>query len=165
MNANTAVTTTFLKIVNVMDLPVSTSSAAKSINAQPICVLALNTTMDKAINIGGTGTFTAKSCAVLSNSTSDAAIYAGGTSTAEASAFCAPGGYDGFNFTPTPTTCQPVADPYKDMVLPPVGTCKFYNTSIKKQDGPVVLKPGVYCGGINIATQAEVTMEAWHVYY
>ena len=158
VNANTNVTTIFLKLVKIMDLPVSSSAVAKSVNPQPICVLALNTTMDKAINIGGTGTFIAKDCAILSNSTSDAAIYASGTSTAEASAFCAPGGYDGFNFTPTPTTCQPVADPYKDMVLPTVGLCKFHNTSIKKQDGPVVLTPGVYCGGINIQTQAEVTM-------
>ena len=160
VSAGTNVTTIFLKIINVPDIPISVKTAAIALDEQPICILALNPTMAKAIDIGGTGTLKAQDCAVRSNSTSDSALYAGGNSTAESSGFCAPGGYDGFNFAPTPTTCQPYTDPYKDMVMPTVGACQYYNTNIKKQDGPVTLTPGVYCGGINVATQAEVTMDA-----
>jgi len=67
------------------------------------------------------------------------------------------GGYDGANFAPRPKRCGFVEDPYKDLVMPFVGSCDFTNTRVKKQDGAVALSPGVYCGGIDVQTQATVS--------
>ena len=160
VNAAVNVPTSFLKLARVHTIPISAKSSATAVNPRPICLLALNKTMDKAIEVGGTGSLQAIDCAVQANSTSDIAIYAQGSSTAEAAAFCSPGGYEGNNFSPTPKRCYSVEDPYKDMEWPVVGACNHNNKRVRRHDGHVTLHPGTYCGGIHIGSRAEVTLSA-----
>ncbi len=158
--ASTYVESSFMKVVHIDRTLISASSSATALNPQAVCLLALNKTMDKAINVTGTGSLEAVGCAVQANSTSPTAIYAGGNSSAEAAAFCTPGGYSGHNFTPTPKSCYTVEDPYQDMELPVAGHCDHRNTRIKKRGGKKILHPGTYCGGISIDSHAKVTFRA-----
>ena len=158
VSAKVNVNTSFLKIIEVKTIPVSTNSSAIAINPQPICLLALNKTMDRAIEIGGTGSLEAVNCAVQANSTSDNAIYAGGSSRAKAEDFCSPGGYVGNNFSPRPKRCYAVEDPYAGLEFPYSGKCDHYNKRVKRGDGTVILNPGKYCGGIDIGVHATVRL-------
>ena len=156
-NAGSSVGTAILSIINIDHVDVSVISSAVTIQAAPICILALNKTAEKAIDINGGATLNSVGCAVHANSNHEDALYASGSSSATAEHFCAVGGYEGNNFTPEPKSCGYVEDPYKDMVAPSTSGCDHNNIQIKKQDGPKTLSPGVYCGGIDVQTQANVT--------
>jgi len=156
--ASTSLETAFLRVIHFNTIEIGASSSATAVNPQPICLLALNKTMEKAIEVGGTGSLQAINCAVQANSTSDSAVYAQGSSTAEAAAFCSPGGYVGNNFSPTPKRCYQVEDPYKSKEWPIAGACDHNNKRIRRQNGAVTLNPGTYCGGIDIGSHADVTL-------
>lgn len=158
-SGSTLVETTLLKVLHFNHFTVGATSVATTLLATPICLLALNRKVPKAINIDGGAELEAVGCAVHSNSTDDTALYASGTSDANADQFCSVGGHKGNNFTPKPKRCGYAEDPYKDLEEPFVGGCDYNNTRIKKQDGPQTLSPGVYCGGIDVQTQAKVTFD------
>jgi Flp pilus assembly protein TadG len=157
VSAGSSVETTLLGVLNIDQIDVGTSSTAVTIKASPICLLALNKTAERAIAIQGGATLDAIGCAVHANSNDEDAIYASGSSSAMADQFCAIGGYEGNNFTPTPQTCGYIEDPYKDKFAPNTMGCDYTNKQIKKQDGPTALSPGIYCGGIDVQTQADTT--------
>ena len=150
--------TSFMGVIGVDEFTVSVNSSGAAVDPKPICLLALNETMPKAIEVAGTGTLSAVDCSVQANSTSDTAIYAGGTTSATAQMFCTPGGWEGTNYTPMPKTCGVVEDPYKNTSMPGYGACEHNNVRVKKQDGLRVLSPGVYCGGIEVMTQGNLIL-------
>ena len=155
----TSVKTMFMKLAGSHGVEINAVSSAQAINPQPICLLALNKTMDKAIEISGTGTLEAINCAVQANSDSSIAIYANGSGTVKAEAFCSPGGFYGLGFSPTPKRCYTVEDPYKSMVLPAGDTCAHTDKKVEEKDGGVTLYPGTYCGGIDVRDRAEIEMK------
>lgn len=157
VTAGSAVQTAILGVMNIDQIDVDAVATAVTIKASPICLLSLSRTANRAISIQGGATLSATGCSVHANSSDADAIYASGSSNATAEQFCAVGGHEGNNFTPTPKTCGYVEDPYKDMFAPNTSGCDFNNRKIKKQDGPTTLTPGVYCGGIDVQTQANVT--------
>ena len=157
VSADSSVETALLGVMKIDEIDVAAVSTAVTIKAAPICLLALNKTAEKAVEIQGGATLNSIGCAVHANSNHDDALYASGSSDATAEQFCAVGGYEGNNFTPKPKTCGYVEDPYKDLVAPNTSGCDHNNTKIKKQGGPKTLTPGVYCGGIDVQTQANVT--------
>ena len=156
-SADSSVGTAILSVISIDQIDVAVTSTAVTIKATPICILALNKTAERAIDINGGAALNSIGCAVHANSNDEDALYASGSSSATAEHFCAVGGYEGNNFTPKPKSCGYVEDPYKDMVAPVTSGCNHNNTQIKKQDGPKTLSPGVYCGGIDVQTQANVT--------
>jgi Flp pilus assembly protein TadG len=132
----------------------------------PICMMAMNKSLDKALNIQGSATISAKGCAVHANSSSDLGLYQTGTATAEAETFCVYGGYSGApgTFRPTPeTNCYREEDPAAStfaaaMAVTDTTTCKALadNPSPVKTD--MTITPGVYCGGLKIFS-GTVTMQ------
>ena len=160
VNAGSSVETTLLGVISINQIDVGASSTAVTIKASPICLLSLNKTAERAISFEGGASLTAVGCAVHANSNDEDAIYASGASSASADTFCSVGGHEGNNFTPMPNTCGYIKDPYKDKFAPNTIGCDFNNKAIKKQDGPTNLLPGVYCGGINVQTQANVTFSS-----
>ncbi|MBI1383660.1 MAG: hypothetical protein GC150_01935 [Rhizobiales bacterium] len=158
-SANASIDTTFLGVVGLEGVEVSVNSTANAVQPKPICLLALNETKSKAIEISGTGTLTAVNCSVQTNSTAPDALYAGGTTSASSTMFCTVGGWSGTNFTPRPKTCGHVADPYAGMAYPESEGCDYNNESVRMQQGPRTLSPGIYCGGLDIRTHAEATLQ------
>lgn len=124
------------------------------------CLLALNPSMYEAVKFWGNSEFTAQLCTVQANSNHAIAMRTGGSAYAEAEGFCARGGWAGSGFEPDPSGgCTPAADPYAALVLPAASsTCAHTNYTVRKQDGPQFITPGVYCGGINLKVDSKVTL-------
>ena len=156
-SASVDVKSTFLGVAGINEVEVSVQSGASAVDPKPICLLALNETMSKAIEIAGTGTLSAIDCSAHANSTAEDALYAGGSSYATAQMFCSIGGSVGDNFSPAPKTCGYVEDPYAGLQMPFVGSCDHNNKKLMHHQGPITLQPGVYCGGLEIAVHADVT--------
>jgi|GEM_PF-1216765 Flp pilus assembly protein TadG len=142
------------------EIALSVTSAATVSPGTPICMMALNPTAEKSINIQGTADLIADGCAVHVNSNdADKALYQTGTGTGTADSFCVKGGYMGTNFEPDPYHCYVEADPiaeqfasdwaYENIDSKP---CNYSNLPQINTDETTVtvLQPGVYCGGVNI---------------
>src|SRR5215217_7438613 len=95
------------------EITVHVNASATVSPGTPICMMALNPTAEKSINIQGTADLIADGCAVHVNSSDpDNALYQTGTGTGSADSFCVHGGHDGTNFTPTPRDkCMVEKDP------------------------------------------------------
>jgi hypothetical protein len=77
-----------------------------------ICMMALNPTAQKSINIQGIADLIAEGCAVHVISGNAEALYQTGTGTGSADSFCVHGSYSGSNFTPIPRDqCMVEVDP------------------------------------------------------
>jgi Flp pilus assembly protein TadG len=149
----------------VDSLKIGVEATAVIDKGKPICMLAFNKTIDKAISVEGTADIVADGCAVHANSISNTALNQEGSATAKADSFCVYGDYSGAPgaFSPTPdNNCRQEKDPLESMVKKAVAatdltTCMSPNPSPIKTT--VTLSPGVYCGGITIQTGATVTLE------
>lgn len=157
-SAQTVVKTSFLGVVGIKDITISANSNATAVDPKPICLLALSKTEAKAIEVAGTGNLEAVNCSAHANSTHDTALYADGTASAAATMFCTMGGWTGSGFSPKPKSCGKVEDPYKNVKMPWVDDCENKNKRVQKNDGPTTLSAGVYCGGLDIMTHANVTL-------
>ena len=142
------------------EIALSVTAAATVSAGTPICMMALNPTAEKSINIQGTADLIADGCAVHVNSNDeDQALYQTGTGTGTADSFCVQGGYMGTNFEPDPYHCYAEADPlaeqfaddwaYENIDAKP---CDHSDLPQIDTDETTVttLQPGVYCGGLNI---------------
>jgi Flp pilus assembly protein TadG len=142
------------------EIALSVTAAATVSAGTPICMMALNPTAEKSINIQGTADLIADGCAVHVNSSDeDKALYQTGTGTGTADSFCVKGGYMGNNFEPDPYHCYVEADPlaeqfasdwsYENIEGKP---CDYSNLPQINTDTTTVttLQPGVYCGGVTI---------------
>lgn len=120
------------------------------------CIVALDETLDRAIDITGTASVNAD-CGVMSNSSSAEAIYIGG----KASLTADPAQSHGdilINGSATLVTNSPLQtftgrldDPYSDLTIPPLGSCDYYDSGKPYGVGDnLTLSPGRYCGGIDI---------------
>jgi hypothetical protein len=124
-----------------------------------LCMLALETSKGRAIDLNKAARLTAEECSVFSNSKDKKGIVAADSSLVNAEMVCSAGGIDGKNnFTRPPITdCPQIADPLAGRSPPTVGACDFNKTEVK--GGSHVLRPGVYCGGLKI-TGATVKLTA-----
>jgi hypothetical protein len=126
----------------------------------PICMMALNPHVTKALTIQGTADVMAEKCAVHVNSDDDEALYQNGNATGLAESFCVHGGHSGSNFTPTPKeNCWVETDPLAKTFASDWASagingrkCDFTNPPQINTGAGVVTKltPGVYCGGLTI---------------
>lgn len=103
----------------------------------------------------------ANDCAVFSNSTSRYGLRADGSSAMYAGSICSAGGVLEFGgnakFTPNPITdCPKIEDPLIDRPAPVVMACKHNAMEVSID---TILKPGVYCGGLTISGNAQITLE------
>jgi hypothetical protein len=178
-----SVDTTFLRIMNISEVPFSAYAKAQS-GYDPgeveddgergtICLLALDPASDDGIHVQGNNYIRNPDCWGYTNSTKATAINGvGSQATAIGEGYCAAGGYvaEHQNYSPEPATgCQTVPDPYATtgaygsgaysatFAAPAIPTyCKSNNLNLKK--GNYTLEPGRYCGGITLQAHAKVTM-------
>ncbi|MEP3234028.1 MAG: pilus assembly protein TadG-related protein [Hyphomicrobiales bacterium] len=131
---------------------VAVSATATLTSKANLCVLALETTNDRAIDLGGRdGHITANDCIIHSNSTGENSISVIQAASLEGETVITAGGFDGplNSFQPIPVTDGPVIeDPLLQKTPPVVGSCDFNNFSAQKSNS--TLNPGVYCGGLYI---------------
>jgi Flp pilus assembly protein TadG len=87
------VAASILNVIGISQIPVSvTSTAARTVDGPPVCILALNRTANDAIAFsGGTG-FVGENCAIYSNSSSASAISIAGSASVKSAGMCAYGG-------------------------------------------------------------------------
>ena len=140
------------------DPQIRVKSTARAMGETSLCVIGLDPAGSAAIKLTDKGQLTAPGCAVYSNSLATDGLVSQNGALLSAALTCSAGGYAGAskNFAKKPTTdCPRIEDALSARTLPKAGGCNYTNLSIKKQK--VTLKPGTYCGGIDIDSKAEIT--------
>jgi len=138
---------------------VSVEAEASVVGNMHVCVIGLDESATATISLENSARLTGHNCAVYSNSTSGTGIIAKNKAVAKASLFCSAGGASGSDrYTPSPTTdCPNFPDPIADRIAPAVGECDYKWVEIYEREA--TLSPGVYCGGLGIYDNANVTFE------
>jgi Flp pilus assembly protein TadG len=144
--------------VGMSSIDISVSATA-ILQAGTICVVALDKTGSKAIELDSNAKIDSPQCQIHSSSTAQDALYASSNAKIKASKVCVEGGYktnSNASIQPTPNTlCDAVADPFADVPAPTVGGCTYNNKTYDNKT--VTLQPGVYCGGLTIMGNSDVT--------
>jgi len=133
------------------------STAAVAIAPNPGCVYVLDPAQGPSLKVSG-GASLQSNCGVFVNSSASNALTLTNNASLTASAVNVVGGasYNGASVSPTPATGTPaVADPLANLAPPAFSNCD--HSSFAVSGGSVTLNPGVYCGGISITGQANVT--------
>jgi hypothetical protein len=122
-----------------------------------VCVLALDETMDKALEFSGTAD-ASFNCGVASNSQSNSAIYVGGKAHLTADPAQAygditiQGAAKLTSSQPAQSNAPRIPDPYgpqgRNLKVPPASACDHAATAINGEDR--TLLPGTYCGTLQI---------------
>ena len=138
--------------------PTLAARAVALLSSSSKCVYALNPKVSDSLHVDGGNTISS-ACGVAVNSSSTSAAIVSGTLSAPTVDIV--GGYSGTINSPKITTgIKRVSDPL--FYVPPpsylLGSCDYTNYSISS--GTVSLSKGVYCGGITIAGNAAVTLNA-----
>lgn len=139
--------------------PAKGTTPGPGASATPLCILALDPSMQGAFEASGGSKVIAEDCTVQVNSTDLRAVNFSGNSTLTSGQNCFVGGVSqGLALmTPAPTPgCTAMADPFETYIAPPIDPCTF--TNFKVSGGNPVLSPGVYCGGIALSSVTTATM-------
>jgi hypothetical protein len=130
-----------------------------------VCMIGLDPKAPSTLEMSDKARVTAQNCAIYSNSKSSASLTLHNLSRVKADMMCVAGGVSGPISAVTPnapiTDCPPLLDPLRDRPEPNVGLLKcdhLLTVVITALSGKVKLKPGVYCGGINVLG-GDVTLE------
>ena len=129
-----------------------------------ICLLALNPSASEALSVKGTVNLTAPDCVIQANSSSNSALYANGGARVEAFSICAVGNSAGSGFNPTPdNSCLSAPDPYSkvfatDYAATYDAAVVRSTTSFVPSNSMEVLRPGIYTGGIRVASGRGVEL-------
>ena len=124
------------------------------------CVWSLNPSASGAVSVSGNAQVTL-GCGVVANSNNGSGINESGSGCLTASKLKVVGGAGGNCLNPTPQTgIPPITDPLAALEGPSVGPCDFNGNDAKFNSNngpdPIILAPGVYCGGITINTSRNV---------
>jgi Flp pilus assembly protein TadG len=160
----------FAKLALDSDVNIATRAVGKVVSGGPNCVLALDETVERAIEFTGSADVSLD-CGIMSNSGSSESVYIGGNANLTADPAAAVGdimigGSSTFhtNHPPQPLSL-PATDPYGtdgvNLQATASGPCLQNNYSV---NGTETLLPGRYCGGIRFQGGANVTMQPG-VYY
>lgn len=158
-SANIRQETLLMHLVGIDQNPVRVEARASRRPGKPACMLALDTDSSDSITLAGNPDLIGEDCVVHSNSEESDAIHLQGSASAEADQFCAVGGFEtkGSGFTPAPTgNCPKIDDPLTALPKPAIACPGFPNSYAK---GTHFLQPGVYCGGLEARTHAEVHLD------
>lgn len=145
------------KLLSLPTMDLGVSAIAKISGTTKLCLLTLETSKGKALNLDKDSLLTAGGCAVYSNSTDKKGLNAENNAQATASMICSAGGVSNKGtLSPTPTTdCPAMADPLASIPRLSTGSCMSTDLKIK---GSQTLWPGTYCKGVEISGSAQVTM-------
>jgi len=154
-----------------------TSKAGLANGGAPVCLLVTNPTGSGVAYLDGSSSIQATGCAVVVDSSSASAMHQEGSTSINAKSICGPGGYTtsgSAKYSPTPILCTAIADPLYNWPAPAAlnNPCNYTGYSISGNNtatyqnsvGTTVttnygsaqasLLPGVYCGGINLASSS-----------
>ena len=157
--ASTSVSTSFLTVLGMSLLPITTSSTA-SPGKPPtsVCILLVNQLKSQALLVNSGAVLNAPTCEVHVASTQNpAAMF---NATLNVKRICVKGANvtrNGGVTPPVETGCSTISDPFAGK-LPAVtiGTC--INQS--PLSGNVTLNPGTYCGGVNFNGSGTLTLNS-----
>ena len=139
---------------------ISVTSVAQASGSTNVCVIGLEKTDPSTVSLIDAAKISATDCAVYSNSVATGGMGSIDYAFLNARLACTAGGYSGAarNFSQNPVTdCPAMSDPLAHRPPPSISaSCKHRNLKIKKTKSPLVLRPGVYCGGLTIMQTATV---------
>lgn len=148
----------FSRILTDAFMEVAVAATARVSGSAPICAIGLDTDAPKTIHLEKSARLDASGCAVYSNSRHTQGLRIDDDARVRAALICSSGGKFGKSaaFEPAPRTdCPPLGDPLAARAQPVVGPCLEHDLVITSDR---TLTPGVYCGGIRIRDDAEVTL-------
>lgn len=126
------------------------------------CVLALDPTAARGVEVSGSTIANFSNCVLAANSNSNESIYASGSSTLTAESLWTTGDYTSGGSTNTTLDRPPVVhawpleDPYAGLTIPALGGCNANNASYHNETKTI--NPGVYCNGIDFGAHAKITL-------
>jgi Flp pilus assembly protein TadG len=156
--ARGSVKTSILNAVRIETMDIQARArAVKVFEGLPPCILALNKTASGTITFAGTSEFQAKDCVVHSNSVHGSGMTMEGGAVPVAAGFCSVGGVSASRvITPTPREyCERMKDPFASLEKPFSSGCDYNNISVDPKQNRV-LKPGIYCGGLELKGTAKL---------
>lgn len=143
--------------VEVMDLSAFATAARQS----AACVIALEPSSNHTMTLDKNAQADALNCTVQVNSEKPNALRVLKSSSLEAMSICVAGGtqiHPHASTSPEPTTgCPPIVDPLAGLPAPSYGSCDV--TDGEYVDANATLSPGVYCGGLEIAGDSDITLD------
>jgi Flp pilus assembly protein TadG len=140
---------------------VAVTATARLMGNAKICLLALETVKDKTMELAKNAKIRAPNCSAFINSPKPKGLSVKESARLVAKSICTAGGYEGssINFEPMPRVdCPVVPDPLASRPPPPAGACD-YTDKIEEKSGTIVLRPGVYCGGLKIGKDAVAKLD------
>ena len=152
----------FLESFEVSALAVA---EARNVHAGSACILSLDHEADQALKASGTVNINMPLCGVAVNSSSPQAMYLNGTVFVGVSDVRIHGDYTTvgnvtFEYDSLRTKTARTPDPYADLEVPPYSPCSSNDKKkASKYTGSATLSPGVYCGGIDISGNNNITFE------
>ncbi len=147
---------------------VAQAIAVMPYDLRPYCVMALDPSADRAIEILSSDTdseLELEECGVKVNSSSADAFFIQGGSEVEVrdstvsivgDVSSAGGGDLDVDPGPPETGAMTALDPYLDLEVPSYSGCDFSNETVTTD---ATISPGVYCGGLTISGDINVTVE------
>lgn len=139
--------------------PVRVSATARFVGSNNVCVLGLSSS-GRAVYMDRNARITGNRCGIYSNSTAADGYLADVGVRAQSSLNCVAGGASvASSASVSPkvlTDCPVVADPLANRPPPSVVGCDFNGLSLSGETRK--LNPGVYCGGINITSASDITL-------
>ena len=123
----------------------------------PPCLLASDPTMKDAFKVNN-GTVNSTGCDIQVNSSDDSALNVAKNGTLDADPINIVGDYvNKGTISSTPNVdMSSITDPLQNLATPSVSGCDY--TDVSYSSGSHTLNPGVYCGGIDLDGDAQVTM-------
>jgi Flp pilus assembly protein TadG len=143
------------------------SQAGWKDGASLLCILALNETSSKSLEIQGTADIIAPGCAVWVNSNSSSGLYENGNATLTAKKICVRGYYNGTNYFPDlpksgTTDCPIYPDPLAAKFATDYASAWAAATNrpghTSPKGGTETLLPGKYVGGMTINNGGRITL-------
>ena len=136
------------------------SAVAQASGSVNVCVIGLNETDQATVILIFNAVLFAPDCAVYSNSVHTKGMQSLSNAVLTSSLACSAGGFSGAakNFSKNPLTdCPMVQDPLVHRAAPQISTsCKENKATYDNYNGS--LMPGVYCGGLAIKGNSNVTL-------
>lgn len=148
--------------VGLLNMRVVANAQARAVgNTQPICMIGLDPSASKTLEVD-VARVQATGCQIVSDSTATDGVAISNGAQMQYGRMCSSGGAqaDGVStYAPSPQTdCPAIADPLASLPAPVVGSCT--QTKLKITSGSQSLTPGVYCGGLEIGSGANVNLLA-----
>jgi hypothetical protein len=147
----------FMRIFNYPGATVAATAVAGAASATS-CFYALDSSMSRAVQIGGGGTVTL-GCGAYVDSSSSSAMNLDGGGDMTASSVSVVGNYtNSGTLSPTPQTgAKSLPDPLASVASPTFSACTHTNWQMNSSTGSLTLSPGTYCGGLTISGGSGLT--------